>query len=383
MIPRTLFSPEHEEFRKNVRRFLAEEIMPNHERWEEQNCVDRSIWNRAGELGMLCMTMPEEFGGAGADRLYSVVFFEEQARAGASGIGFSLHSDIVANYINNFGNKEQKAKWLPKMATGEIVTAIAMSEPAVGTDLQNIKTRATDMGDHWVVNGGKTFITNGLLCDMAVVAVKTDPAEQDKGAHSVSLMIIEANSPGFTKGKPLKKVGMKSQDTCELFFENVKVPKENLLGAPGMGFMALMKELAWERMIIAIGAIAGAEAALEHTIEYTKNRKVMGKSVASYQNSRFRLAEMKAEIAIGRVYIDKCVELVLKGKLGIDDAAAAKYWCSDLLCKVVDQGVQLHGGYGYMLEYPIARGFIDTRASRIYGGSNEIMKELIARSMGI
>jgi long-chain-acyl-CoA dehydrogenase len=378
-----LFSPEHEEFRKNVRRFLAEEIMPNHERWEEQNCVDRSIWNRAGELGMLCMTMPEEFGGAGADRLYSVVFFEEQARAGASGIGFSLHSDIVANYINNFGNKEQKAKWLPKMATGEIVTAIAMSEPAVGTDLQNIKTRATDMGDHWVVNGGKTFITNGLLCDMAVVAVKTDPAEQDKGAHSVSLMIIEANSPGFTKGKPLKKVGMKSQDTCELFFENVKVPKENLLGAPGMGFMALMKELAWERMIIAIGAIAGAEAALEHTIEYTKNRKVMGKSVASFQNSRFRLAEMRAEIGIGRAYVDRCLELVLKGKLGVDDAAAAKYWCSDLVCSVVDRCVQLHGGYGYMLEYPIARGFIDTRASRIYGGSNEIMKELIARSMGI
>jgi alkylation response protein AidB-like acyl-CoA dehydrogenase len=383
MIPRTIFQPEHEEFRKNIRRFLMEEIMPHHERWEEQNCIDRNMWNRAGELGMLCMTMPEEYGGAGADRLYSVVFFEEQTRAGASGVGFSLHSDIVANYINNFGNKEQKAKWLPKMATGEIVTAVAMSEPAVGTDLQNIKTRAIDMGDHWLVNGSKTFITNGLLCDMAVVAVKTDPAEEDKGAHSVSLMIIEANSPGFTKGKPLKKVGMKAQDTCELFFENVKVPKENLLGARGMGFMALMKELAWERMIIGIGAISGAEAALEHTIEYTKNRKVMGKSVASYQNSRFRLAEMRAEIAIGRVYIDKCVELVLKGKLGIDDAAAAKYWCSDLLCKVVDQGVQLHGGYGYMLEYPIARAYIDCRAARIYGGSNEIMKELIARSMGI
>jgi len=381
VIPRTLFSPEHEEFRKTVRRFFAEEVMPHHEKWEEQQCVDRSIWRRAGELGLLCATMPELHGGVGADRLYSMILFEEQARAGASGIGFGLQSDIVANYINNFGNDEQRQRWLPPMARGDLVTAVCMSEPGVGTDLQNIKTRALDDGDHYIVNGSKIFITNGTLCDLAIVAVKTATAEDDKGAASVTLIGIEADRAGFTKGKPLKKVGMKAQDTCELFFKDVSVPKSNVLGKPGQGFIMLMKELAWERMIIAIGAVAGAEVALEHTLEYTRGRKVMGRAVAEYQHSRFKLAEMKAEIGIGRVYVDRCMELVLKGKLSVDAAAAAKYWCSDLLCRVVDQCVQLHGGYGYMLEYPIARLWIDTRASRIYGGSNEIMKELIARSM--
>jgi len=334
-------------------------------------------------LGLLCMSMPEEYGGAGGDRLYNVVMMEEQYRAGTPGPGFSLHSDIVANYINNLGTPEQKARWLPKMASGEVITAIAMSEPAVGTDLQNIKTRAVDMGDHYLVSGSKIFITNGYLCDMVVVAVKTDPAESDKGAHSVTLLIIEAGTPGFTKGKPLKKVGWKAQDTNELFFENVKVPKENVLGSVGKGFVALMKELAWERMTIGVLTMAAADAALEQTIEYTRNRKVMGQSVSSYQNSRFKLAEMRAEINIGRVYVDRCLEQVLKEQLRPEDAAAAKYWCSDLYCKVVDQCVQLHGGYGYMLEYPIARAYIDCRPTRIFGGSNEIMKELIARSMAI
>lgn len=383
MIPRTLFQPEHEEFRKNVRRFFQEEIVPEHDAWEEQNHVDRAIWNRAGELGLLCMSMPEEYGGAGADRLYNVIMMEEQARVGATGVGFSLHTDIVANYINNLGTPEQKSQWLPKMARGEIVTAIAMSEPAVGTDLQNIKTRAVDMGDHWLVTGSKTFITNGLLSDLAVVAVKTDPPESDKGARSVSLMLIETASPGFSKGKPLKKVGMKAQDTCELFLQNVKVPKENVLGGVGKGFIALMQELPWERMTIALGSVAAAEATLEQTIEYTRNRKVMGQSVASYQNSRFKLAEMKTEISFGQVYVDRCLELNLKGQLSPEDAAAAKYWCTDLYCRVVDQCVQLHGGYGYMLEYPVARAYVDCRPTRIFGGSNEIMKELIARSMAI
>ncbi len=379
MIPRTLFTAEHEEFRKTVRRFYAEEIVPHREAWEAQQHVDRKIWNRAGELGLLCVTMPEEFGGAGADRLYSVVLMEEQSFAGDSGTGFSLHSDIVANYINNFGNKEQKAKWLPKMASGELVTAIAMSEPGTGSDLQSVRTTAVADGDDYILNGGKIFITNGYLSDLVVVVAKT--GNSGEGSKDISLIVVEADRPGFTKGKPLKKVGMHAQDTCELFFQDVRVPKSNLLGHPGMGFVMLMQELAWERLMIAITSVAGAEAALNHTLEYTRNRKVFGKPVAVYQNTRFKLAEMKAELAIGRVYVDKCIELVLKKKLGVDDAATAKYWTSDLMCKVIDQCVQMHGGYGYMLEYPIARAWIDSRAQRIYGGTNEIMKELIARTL--
>jgi len=379
MIPRTLFSPEHTELRRNVRRFIEEEIVPHHARWEEQQCVDRAIWNRAGELGMLCMTMPEEYGGVGVDRLFSAIVLEELARAGASGIGFPLHSDIVANYINNFGSDQQKLHWLPKMASGETVTAIAMTEPGTGSDLQAIATSAVVDGDEYVINGSKIFITNGLLCDLVIVAVNTGGT--GAGAKDISLILVEGDRAGFTKGKPLKKVGMRAQDTCELFFDNVRVPCANLLGVEGMGFIALMRELAWERMIIAVAAVAAAEAALSWTLEYTKNRKVFGKPVAAFQHSRFKLAEMKTEVTIGQVYVDRCLELILTGNLGPDAAAAAKYWCSDLQNRVMDECVQLHGGYGYMLEYPIARAWIDARAQRIYGGTNEIMKELIARAM--
>jgi alkylation response protein AidB-like acyl-CoA dehydrogenase len=379
MMPRTLFNEDHEAFRATARRFFETEIAPYHEKWEEQQHLDRDLWNKAGELGMLCPTMPEEYGGSGVDRLYSMIMMEEQARVGDSASGFSLHSDIVANYILNFGNDDQKKNWLPKMASGEAVTAIAMTEPGTGSDLQRIKTTAKLEGDHYVVNGSKIFITNGYLCDMAVVAVKTGDASQ--GAQSVSLMIIEADRDGFTKGKPLKKVGMKGQDTCELFFDNVKVPKENLLGAEGMGFIMLMKELAWERMMIAIICASGAEFALATTVEYVKEREAFGKPVAAFQNTRFKLAEMRSEIQIARTYVDKCMELVLENALTPEAACAAKYWVSDLLSKVVDECVQLHGGYGYMLEYPIARAYIDTRANRIYGGTNEIMKLLIGRSL--
>ena len=379
MIPRTLFSAEHDEFRRNVRRFIQDEITPHHERWEAQQCVDRAIWNRAGELGMLCMTMPEQYGGCGADRRYSAVMLEELARAGASGIGFPLHSDIVANYINNFGDEAQKQHWLPRMASGETVTAIAMTEPGTGSDLQAVQTSAVAEGDDYVINGSKIFITNGLLCDMVIVVARTGTSGE--GARDISLILVEADRAGFTKGRPLKKVGMKAQDTCELFFDNVRVPRSNLLGSEGMGFIALMRELAWERLIIAVAAMAAADAALSWTLEYTRNRKVFGKPVAVYQNTRFKLAEMKSEIAIGRVYVDRCMELVLAGNLAPDAAAAAKYWCSDLQNRVMDECVQLHGGYGYMLEYPIARAWIDSRAQRIYGGTNEIMKELIARMM--
>ena len=379
MIPRTLFDAEHETYRDTVRRFIADEIMPHHDRWEQQQCVDRDIWTRAGELGLLCANMPEQYGGADADRRYSMIQMEELARAGANGIGFPLHSDIVANYINNFGNEQQKAHWLPKMVTGEVITAIAMSEPGTGSDLQAVKTRAVADGDDFVINGSKTFITNGYLSDLVVVVARTGDSGQ--GAKDLSLILVEADRDGFSKGRPLKKIGMHAQDTCELFFDDVRVPQTNLLGQPGMGFMMLMQELAWERLIIAITSVAGAEAALEHTLAYTRERKAFGRSVASFQNSRFKLAEMKAQLGIARVYVDRCMERQLEGKLGVDDAAAAKYWTSDLMNEVIDECLQLHGGNGYMMEYPIAKAYIDARAQRIYGGSNEIMKELIARTL--
>ncbi|MFC3903361.1 long-chain-acyl-CoA dehydrogenase [Acinetobacter marinus] len=379
MLPRKLFHADHDAFRDTVRRFYAKEVVPNIEKYENQQHVDRDLWNKAGELGLLCATMPEQYGGSGVDRLYSMILIEEQAYAMDSSTGFSLHSDIVANYINNFGNEEQKSHWLPKMATGEIVTAIAMTEPGTGSDLQAVRTTAELDGDDYIINGSKIFITNGYLCDMAIVVCKT--GTEEKGSSNLSLIIVEADRAGFSKGKPLKKVGMKGQDTCELFFDNVRVPKENLLGMQGMGFMMLMKELAWERMLVAIGCQAGAEAALAHTIQYTKERKAFGKAVASFQNTRFKLAEMRTEIDFCRAYLDRCMELQLEEKLGIDAAAAAKYKISEMFSKVVDECVQLHGGYGYMLEYPIARAYIDNRANRIYAGTNEIMKELISRTL--
>lgn len=382
MLPRTIFTADHDEFRKNVRRFIDQECVPHHARWEEQQHIDRSLWNRAGELGFLCLTIPEEYGGMGGDRLYSTVLMEEQTYAGATGPGFAVHSDIVANYILNFGTEAQKRAWLPKMATGEAVGAIAMTEPGTGSDLQSIKTKAVRDGADYVINGSKIFITNGYLSDVVIVAAKT--GESGSGAKDISLILVPKDAPGFTKAPPLKKVGMKAQDTCEMFFENCRVPRANVLGGAdgeGRGFIMLMKELAWERLIIAILSIAGAQAALNMTIEYTRGRKAFGKAVAEYQNTRFKLAEMKAEIGVAQVFVDRCLELVLQEKLTVEAAAAAKLVTSDLVCRVVDECVQLHGGYGYMLEYPIARAFVDNRASRIYGGTNEIMKELIARTL--
>ncbi len=382
MLPRTLFDAGHDEFRRTAKRFFAEEIIPRHEAWEEQGQIDRAAWNRAGELGLLCCAIPEEYGGQGGDRLYSVIMMEEQMMAGASGVGFALHSDIVANYLLHYGTEEQKRTWLPRMASGETVGAIAMTEPGTGSDLQSIKTTAVEDGDDYVINGSKMFITNGLQSDLVIVAVRMDGGEG--GAKSISLVLVEADRPGFTKGKPLKKVGMKAQDTAPLFFDNVRIPKSNVLGGEdglNMGFMMLMQELAWERLIIAITSISGAEACFELTKNYVQDRKAFGKPVASFQNTRFKLAEMKSEITMARVFVDRCIELVLKNELPIDAAAASKYLCSDLLCKVVDECVQLHGGYGYMLEYPIARAFVDARAQRIYGGTNEIMKEIIARTL--
>ena len=379
MLARNLFTAEHEAFRETVRKFYEKEVVPNIERYEQQQHVDRDLWNKAGAMGLLCATMPEQYGGSGVDRLYSMILIEEQAYAMDSSTGFSLHSDIVANYLNNFGNENQKLTWLPKMATGEVVTAIAMTEPGTGSDLQAVRTTAILEGDEYVINGSKIFITNGYLCDMAIVVCKTGSG--DKGSANLSLLIVEADQAGFSKGKPLNKIGMKGQDTCELFFDNVRVPKENLLGMQGMGFMMLMKELAWERMLVAIICQAGAEAAFAHTVQYTKQRQAFGKPISAFQNTRFKLAELRTEIDFCRAYLDRCMQLQLEGKLGIDAAAAAKYKISEMFSKVVDECLQLHGGYGYMMEYPIARAYIDNRANRIYAGTNEIMKELIASSL--
>ncbi|RZJ20158.1 MAG: acyl-CoA dehydrogenase [Haliea sp.] len=384
MIERNLFNSDHEAFRDSFRKFCDKEIAPHHEAWEEQGYVDRAVWNKAGENGFLCMTMPEEYGGSGADKLYSVVQFEELNARGFTGIGFSLHSEIVAPYLLHYGTPEQKAKYLPKLASGEIVGAIAMSEPAAGSDLQGVKSTAIRQADgSYLLNGSKTFITNGWHADLVVVVAKTDPSA---GAKGTSLLLVERGMPGFAAGKRLKKLGLKAQDTSELFFDNVRVPAENLLGGDAFknkGFICLMEQLPWERMQIAIGAIAASQAAINQTVAYVKDRKVFGQPVASYQNTRYKLAELQTEVQIAQVFIDKCTALLLEDKLDTATASMAKYWCSDLQCKVMDECVQLHGGYGYMWEYPITRAYADARVQRIYGGTNEIMKEVISRGMGL
>jgi acyl-CoA dehydrogenase len=380
VIPRTLFSPEHETFRDSVRRFMQEEVAPHDERWQEQGYADKAVWRKAGENGFLCPTMPPQYGGAGADKLYSVVLIEEQARANNSTLGFDLHSEIVAPYLLAYGSETLKKTYLPKMASGEMVGAIAMSEPAAGSDLQGVKTTAIRKDRFYLLNGSKTFITNGWNCDMVIVVAKTDPA---KGAKGTSLLIVDGSMKGFTKGKRLKKVGLKGQDTAELFFDNVEVPAENLLGQENDGFIYLMQELPWERLQIAIDAIAKAEAALEWTRAYVSERKAFGTPVASFQNTRFKLAELATEVQVGRVFVDKCIELLINKQLDTATASMAKYWVTDLECKVMDECVQLHGGYGYMWEFPIARAYVDARVQRIYGGTNEIMKEVISRSLGL
>ncbi len=384
MIERTLFTPDHQSFRDSFARFCEKEIAPHHEAWEDQGYVDREVWRKAGANGFLCMTMPEEYGGSGADKLYSVVQFEELNARGLTGIGYSLHSEIVAPYILHYGTPEQKAKYLPLLASGEMVGAIAMSEPAAGSDLQGIKSTAIKQADgSYLLNGSKTFITNGWHADLVIVVAKTNPAAGGKGT---SLLLVERGMKGFTTGKRLKKLGLKAQDTSELFFDNVPVPAGNLLGGEAFenkGFVCLMEQLPWERMQIAIGAIAAAQAAIDQTVAYVKERKVFGQPVANFQNTRYTLAELQTEVQIAQVFVDKCTELVCQDKLDTATASMAKYWCSDLQCKVMDECVQLHGGYGYMWEYPITRAYADARVQRIYGGTNEIMKEVITRAMGL
>ena len=380
MIPRTLFTADHEAFRDSVRRFMQEEVMPHEDRWQEQGYVDRDVWLKAGANGFLCVSMPEEYGGAAADRLYSVVLMEEQAFANSSSIGFGLHSEIVSPYLNRYGSEALKKKYLPPMVRGEMIGAIAMTEPGAGSDLQSIKTTAVRKGDKYILNGSKTFITNGWNSDLVIVVAKTDPT---KGAKGTSLLIVDTSMGGFTKGKRLKKMGLKGQDTSELFFDNVEVPAENLLGEENNGFIYLMQELPWERMQIAIGAMAKTEAAIKWTIDYVNNRKAFGTPVSSFQNTRFKLAEVVTQCQVGRVFVDRCMELLMEGKLDTATASMAKMWASDIENKIIDECLQLHGGYGFMMEYPIAKAYVDARVQRIYGGTNEIMKEVIARSLGL
>ena len=384
LIERTLFTPEHESFRDSFRRFMDREIAPFHDAWEDQGYVDREVWNKAGQNGFLCMTLPEVYGGSDADKLYSVVQMEELAAAGFSGIGFGLHSEIVAPYIAHYGTLAQKQKYLPRLANGDMIGAIAMSEPAAGSDLQGVKTTALLQPDgSYLINGSKTFITNGWHADLVILVAKTDPSA---GAKGTSLFLIERGMPGFEKGKRLKKLGLKAQDTSELFFDNVRVSEEQLLGGramQGKGFIGLMEQLPWERLQIAIVAIAAAQAAIDQTVRYVQERQVFGKAVADYQNTRYTLAQLQTEVQVARVFVDKCCELILRNALDTATASMAKYWCSDLQCKVMDECLQLHGGYGYMWEYPITRAYADARVQRIYGGTNEIMKEVISRSMGL
>jgi acyl-CoA dehydrogenase len=381
MIERSIYSEEHQIFRQSVRDFLAKEITPNNPQWEKNHMVSRESWLKLGQSGFLCMQAPERFGGLDIhDFRYNTIFAEELGLTGCAGpaVGYPLHNDIVFPYIIHYGQESLLERVVPSCISGENILAVAMTEPGAGSDLQSMRSTAEDKGDHYLLNGSKTFITNGYLCGGAVVAAKTDPT---KGAKGISMFYVDANLEGFTKGKPFEKVGLHAQDTCELFFEDVKLPKDCLLGELGKGFNYLMTELAQERLVVAIGAIAQAENALAKTVEYIKSRAAFGTTIDKFQNTRFKIAELTTEVQVGRVFLDKCVELHNDKKLDEATASMAKYWLTDLQYKVAEEGLQLHGGYGYIWEYDIARAWADSRVQRIYAGTNEIMKELIARSV--
>ncbi len=371
-------SEEHKMMRDMIQDFIKTEIIDNIETWEKQGMVSRNIWERAGALGLLCIDMPEHYGGSGLDFSFSALFIEELAKEGINGPGFSLHSDIIAPYLLKYGTEKQKQTYLPAMAIGKLITSLGMTEPNCGSDLKAIKTTAVDKGDHYVVNGQKTFITNGYMSDMSIVAVKTNVGTDKEG---VSLLIMESNYDGFEKGVPFQKIGMKAQDTCELFFDNVKVPKENLLGEEGQGFKIMMTELARERLTVALNAIGGAEGAIEKTIAYTSTRTAFKQPIANFQNTQFKLAECTTQLQIHQAFLDRCTQLLATDKLTAESASIAKYSATEMHGKVVDECLQLFGGYGYMWDYPIARMYADNRVARIYAGTNEIMKVLIARGL--
>ncbi len=375
---RSIFTTEHEIFRDQARRFIAEQVTPHHAQWEKDGIVPRSVWLKAGEAGLLCMTMPEEYGGSGADWGFSAVLIEEIVRANASGLGFPLHNDVAAPYILTYGTEEQKKIWLPQMARGERIGAIAMTEPGIGSDLKAVRTSAKRDGDHYVINGQKTFITNGQNCGLVIVVCKTDP---EAGAKGMSLIVVEEGTKGFSKGRNLEKIGMHAQDTSELFFDDVRVPVANRLGDENAGFKYLMFQLAQERLIIGVRAAASVEAMLATTIDYVKQRKAFGKTVFDFQNTKFKLADARAQSEMLRVFVDHCIGLHLEGKLTPEKAAMVKLQGAEMQGRILDELLQLHGGYGFMSEYPIARAWADARVMRIYAGSSEIMREIIARTL--
>jgi long-chain-acyl-CoA dehydrogenase len=367
-------------FRDAFRRFLEAEVLPHHETWEKEGIVPRAVWQKAGALGFLGMQVPPEYGGPGApDYRYNVIVTEEVARAGATGIGFSLHSDIVIPYILAYGTEEQKSRWLPPMVRGEAIGALGLTEPDAGSDLAAVRTQAVRQGEHYILNGQKTFITNGINGDTVIVAARTREAE---GGHGVSLLVVERGMAGFTRGRNLEKIGLKAQDTAEMFFDDVIVPAANLLGREGRGFPLLMRRLPQERLAIALMAVAASEAALEMTLRYVRERQVFGQALGKFQHTRFTLAELQTEIQIGRVFVDRCVEEFEAGELTTEEASMAKWWTTELQQRVADRCLQLYGGYGYMAEFPISRFFVDSRVQSIYGGTTEIMKEIISRKLG-
>jgi alkylation response protein AidB-like acyl-CoA dehydrogenase len=373
--------PEHDAFRESVRAFCDKHVAPHHKEWEEAGIVPRELWLEAGRQGLLGTDVPEQYGGGGVkDFRYNAVVGEEVTRVGGSGVGFTLHNDVVAPYLLKLATDEQKDRWLPGFCSGELITAIAMTEPGTGSDLQGIRTSARRDGDDWVVNGSKTFITNGINADLVIVVAQTDP---EAGAKGFSLLVVERGMPGFERGRNLEKVGMKAQDTAELFFDNVRVPAGNLLGTEGLGFLHLMDCLPQERLSIAVVAVAAARKVLDMTVDYCKERKAFGKPIGSFQNTRFVLAELETEVTVAEHFLDRAILQHNAGDFSVKDAAMAKWWTTELQTKVMDRCVQLHGGYGYMLEYPVAKAYLDSRVQTIYGGTTEIMKEIVGRSLGV
>jgi acyl-CoA dehydrogenase len=376
-----LFETEHEDFRKTARAFFEREVLPHHAQWEKDGIVPREVWLAAGEAGLLCFDVPEEYGGAGvSDFRYNVVLSDEQTRCGASGPGFSVHSDIIVPYLTSLGSEGQKRRWLPGCVSGETITAIAMTEPGAGSDLQGVRTTAVDNGDHYVLNGSKTFISNGINADLVIVVARTDA---HVGHQGIGLLVVERVMEGFERGRNLDKIGLHAQDTAELSFTDVRVPKENLLGEEGHGFVYLMTNLPQERLIIGAQAVAAAEAVVELCLDHARTREAFGRPIGRFQHNRFLLAEMATEARIARAFLDECVRKHLDGQLTPVDAAMIKWWATELQNKLVSQGVQLFGGYGYMTEFPIAKAFLDSRVSTIYGGTTEVQKEIIGRSLGL
>jgi alkylation response protein AidB-like acyl-CoA dehydrogenase len=376
-----IYEPVHAEFRALCREFLVREAVPHHAEWEKAGLVDREIWRKAGAAGLLGMDVDEELGGAGQrDFRFNAVLVEEIIRAGCSGLGFGLHNDVVAPYLTELTTDDQRKRWLPAFCSGDMITAIAMSEPGAGSDLAGVRTTAVRDGDSYVLNGQKTFITNGEHADLVIVVAKT---ATDQGAHGVSLIAVERGAPGFTRGRRLEKVGLKANDTAELFFDDCRVPAENLIGTENQGFYHLMGNLPRERLGIAVAAVAAAEVILEQTLEYARTRQAFGRPIGTFQHNRFLLAELDTEVTIARTFLNHCILEFNAGRLSVTDAAKAKWWTTELQNKVADRCLQLHGGYGYMLEYPVAKAWLDSRVQTIYGGTTEIMKEIIGRGLGL